>query len=92
MLSRELYRFVQTRNITFKKYSQRIKNDMSNSCIWSYFVRGKTHDLYGLLAMIVLNFILLFMTHDRSYEIIAVLDLMISSAIFADLWAHCFHH
>ncbi len=76
----------------FKKCLVKIKSIMSGKCIWSYFVRGKTHDIYGLLAMIAMNFILLFTTHDRSYEIIAVLDLMISSAILADLWAHCFHH
>ncbi len=60
--------------------------------MWPYFTRGKAHDLYGLLAIIALNLVLLLTTHSHLYELIAVADMMIASAIFADLWAHCFHH
>ncbi|AFV51258.1 hypothetical protein D878_gp31 [Sulfolobales Mexican rudivirus 1] len=65
---------------------------MSHHCVWTYFKKGKTHDLYGLLAIIALNLVLLLTTHRESHELIAVFDLMIASAIFVDLWAHCFHH
>ncbi len=66
---------------------------MADKCgMWSHFKRGKTHDVYGLLLMVATNFFLLFTTHAVSHEVVAILDLMTSTGIMADLWAHCFHH
>jgi hypothetical protein len=87
-----MYYQTETYFIKNKKRETGLKINMSTDCIWRYFVRGKTHDLYGLLTIIVLNFLILLTTSNKLYEIIAVLDLMFATAIFADLWAHCFHH
>jgi hypothetical protein len=66
---------------------------MSDTCgMLSHFLRGKTHDVYGLLLMVATNFYLLFSTASKTHELLAVIDLMTSTGIMADLWAHCFHH
>jgi len=65
----------------------------SESCrMWYYFVHGKTHDLYGLLALVLLNIILYFATNISLVKFIAIADIVISTGIFVDLWSHCFHH
>ncbi len=87
-----MYYLADSYFIKNKKRETGLKINMSSSCVWKYFVHGKTHDLYGLLIIIVLNFVILLTTNSKLYELIAVVDLMISTAIFADLWAHCFHH
>ncbi len=87
-----MYYQIETYSIKNKKRLLELKINMSNSCIWKYFTHGKTHDLYGLLIIIALNFVILLTTNSRLYEIFAVVDLMIATAIFVDLWAHCFHH
>lgn len=65
----------------------------SESCnIFYYFVHGKTHDLYGLLILILLNIILYLLTNISLVKFIAIADIVISTGIFVDLWSHCFHH
>jgi hypothetical protein len=58
----------------------------------SHFLKGKTHDIYGLILVVITNFYLLFSTHAVTHEVVAVLDLMTATGIMADIWAHCFHH
>ena len=60
------------------------------SCIFQYFLRGKTHDLYALIAVFVLNAVLYFEPH--LYRFVAIADLVLATGVFVDLWAHCFHH
>jgi len=63
------------------------------SCnMFSYFKKGKTHDLYGLLIIILLNIILYFTTNISLVKFIAIADIVVSTGIFVDLWSHCFHH
>lgn len=57
-----------------------------------YFVHGKTHDLYGLLILILLSIILYLLTNISLVKFIAIADIVISTGIFVDLWSHCFHH
>ncbi|ALG96891.1 hypothetical protein AZ268_gp23 [Acidianus rod-shaped virus 2] len=57
-----------------------------------YFRRGKTHDLYGLLLLIVLSIIMIFSNDNVTEKIFAVIVLIVSTGVFVDLWAHCFHH
>jgi hypothetical protein len=61
-------------------------------CMIKYFKKGKTHDLYGLLIIILLNIILYFQTDISLIKFISIADIVISVAIFVDLWSHCFHH
>ncbi len=60
--------------------------------MWEYFLHGKTHDLYGLLIMIAIELASVLTTHNIINEIKDIIIMLISVAIFADLWAHCFHH
>jgi len=65
----------------------------SENCnMFSFFKKGKTHDLYGLLVLILLNIILYFATNISLIKFIAIADIIISVGIFVDLWSHCFHH
>ncbi len=57
---------------------------MKNCRMWWYFLHGKTHDLYGLLALIGIGLAL------RDWVGVAIA--LISTGVFVDLWAHCFHH
>ncbi len=66
---------------------------MTEKCgMWSHFLKGKTHDIYGLLGVVATNFYLFFTTHSVSHELVAIFDLMITTGVMADIWAHCFHH
>ena len=60
--------------------------------MWYYFKKGKTHDLYALLIIILLSIILYFATNISLIKFIAIADIIISTGIFVDLWSHCFHH
>jgi len=63
------------------------------SCnMWYHFTHGKTHDLYGLLILILLNIILYLTTDISLVKFIAIVDIVVSTGIFVDLWSHCFHH
>lgn len=60
--------------------------------MWYYFLRGKTHDLYGLLLLIFLSTVVYILDTDTVIRLISTLEIIISSDIFVDLWSHCFHH
>jgi len=80
--------------LKFKTSNFRIQEfHNSESCgMWYYFTHGKTHDLYGLLILILFNIILYFTTNISLVKFISIADIIISVAIFVDLWSHCFHH
>ncbi|MEM4745928.1 MAG: hypothetical protein QXF40_01085 [Metallosphaera sp.] len=61
-------------------------------CIWSYFRKGKTHDLYGLLILIVLSIVMVMTQHNLTTMAFSLISLIVSVGVFVDLWAHCFHH
>jgi len=60
--------------------------------IWYYFLHGKTHDLYGLIILFILSFILYFSIQNEFLKLIVIFQLIIITGIFVDLWSHCFHH
>ena len=60
--------------------------------MWYWFLRGKTHDLYGLLLLIFLSTIVYILDNNAVTRLVSILEIVISSNIFVDLWAHCFHH
>ncbi len=60
--------------------------------MWKYFEKGRTHDLYGLLVVIAIELASVLTTHNALSEIKDIIIMLISAGVFADLWAHCFHH
>jgi len=65
---------------------------MQNCHMWDHFLHGKTHDLYGLLIIIVIELASVLTSHNALDEVKDIIIMLISGGIFADLWAHCFHH
>ena len=60
--------------------------------MWYWFTHGKTHDLYGLLLLIFLSTVVYILDTNVVVRLVSILEIVISSDIFVDLWAHCFHH
>ncbi|MEM0134396.1 MAG: hypothetical protein QXU18_04105 [Thermoplasmatales archaeon] len=61
--------------------------------MWNAFIRGKTHDLYGLIIIFLIFLYFLKTTYGSFLDTVAiVIGIAITFAIFADLWSHCFHH
>lgn len=65
----------------------------TNNCnMFYWFLHGKTHDLYGLLILIFFSVIMYTFETNTFIQLISVLEIIIASDIFVDLWSHCFHH
>jgi len=65
------------------------------SCEWEYLKKGKTHDLYGLLVLMIMSIIEMYygFSEKNMFNItIWLIVFIISEGIFVDLWSHCFHH
>ncbi len=60
--------------------------------MWKEFLKGRTHDLYGLLFVIVVQTFMTLTAHQDVKELLDVMTVAVSAGVFADLWAHCFHH
>ena len=61
-----------------------------NATVEEAFVTGQAHDYYGLIAIGILAVLALIFKKYALWFLIAIL--MITSAIFADLWAHGWTH
>ena len=57
-----------------------------------YFFHGKTHDLYGLLLLMFFSAIIYIFDIDAYIRLISVIEIIVASDVFVDLWSHCFHH
>ena len=65
---------------------------VSNCDMWYYFTHGKTHDLYGLLVLIVIGVVVNLVSVSLLNKTLGLVDVIIGAGIFVDLWCHCFHH
>jgi uncharacterized protein YpmB len=65
---------------------------VSNCDMFYYFTHGKTHDLYGLLVLIVVGVIMNLVSVSLLDKFVSLVDVIIGTGVFIDLWCHCFHH
>jgi len=57
-----------------------------------YFTHGKAHDLYGLLVLVVVGVIVNLFSVSLLDKFLSLVDVIIGTGVFVDLWSHCFHH
>lgn len=63
------------------------------SCdMFYYFTHGKTHDLYGLLVLVVVGVIANITSTSLDEKVLSLVAIIIGTGVFVDLWSHCFHH
>ncbi len=64
-----------------------------NQEMWNAFIHGKTHDLYGLIILFfILAYLFSFTYGHFTVSMLIAIGIAIVFSIFADIWAHGFHH
>jgi len=65
---------------------------VSRCNMFYYFTHGKAHDLYGLLILVVVGVVVDLVSVSLLDKTLGLVDVIIGTGIFVDLWSHCFHH